>query len=61
MPDVWAQDHGVLGDTVIDDFEGLPDVPVGTGDRPDVERTHYLLLYYTECLLDINHDGIDCL
>ena len=42
MPDVWAQDHGVLWDTVLDDFEGLPDVPVGTGDRPDADYAHFI-------------------
>ena len=43
MPDVGAQDHGVLWDTVLDDFEGLPDVPVGAGDRPDVLLPTFLL------------------
>jgi hypothetical protein len=36
-PDVGAQDHGVLGDTVLDDFKGLPDVPVGAGNWFDVK------------------------
>ena len=61
MAYVGAQDHGVLGDTGLDDFKGLPDVPVGAGDRPDVECTHCLRLYDTDCLLEIHHDGIDCL
>ena len=48
---VWTQDHGVLGDAVLDDFNRLPDIPVGARNWLDVYYAHFFFLARRLCAL----------